>query len=64
MVAVASDRIYTFSTGYTDLIFACLILDMWQSRVEIEHYSIAYFDHITTLYSTEPPLKAGLICVG
>ena len=21
---------------------------MWQSRVEIEHYSVAYFDHITT----------------
>jgi len=20
---------------------------MWQSRVEIKHYSIAYFDHIT-----------------
>ena len=20
---------------------------MWQSQVEIEHYSIAYFDHIT-----------------
>ena len=20
---------------------------MWQSRVEIEHYSIAYFDHVT-----------------
>ena len=20
---------------------------LWQSRVEIEHYSIAYFDHIT-----------------
>ena len=22
-------------------------LDMWQSRVEIEHYSVAYFNHIT-----------------
>ena len=22
--------------------------DMWQSQVEIEHYSIVYFDHITT----------------
>jgi len=20
---------------------------MWQSQVEIEHYSVAYFDHIT-----------------
>ena len=23
--------------------------NMWQSRVEIEHYSIAYFDRITAL---------------
>ena len=41
---------------------------MWLSHVEIEDYSIAYFDHITTfeaLYSkhciAELNLKAGLI---
>ena len=31
---------------------------MWQSRVAIEGYSVAYFDHITA----ELPLRAGLIC--
>ena len=25
-----------------------IILNMWQSQVEIEHYSVAYFDRITT----------------
>ena len=29
-------------------IFSFLILYMWQSRVKTEHYSIAYFDRITT----------------
>ena len=23
------------------------VINMWQSRVEIEHYSVAYFDRIT-----------------
>ena len=38
---------------------------MWQSRVEIEHYSVVYFDHITTgskSSNAELPLRAGLIC--
>ena len=26
----------------------CAISNMWQSQVEIEHYSVAYFDRITT----------------
>ena len=29
---------------------------MWQSQVEIEHYSVAYFNHITELL-----LRVGLI---
>ena len=27
---------------------ALLLLHMWQSRVEIEHYFVVYFDHVTT----------------
>ena len=36
---------------------------VWQSQVEIEHYSIAYFDSIIGLKcsSAELPLRAGLI---
>ena len=26
----------------------CEQMDMWQSQVEIEHYSVAYFDYIIT----------------
>ena len=26
---------------------AAIHMYMWQSRVEIKHYSVAYFDHIT-----------------
>ena len=40
---------------------------MWQSWVEIEHYSVAYFDRITAfeaLYSVELSLRAGLIRTG
>ena len=42
---------------------ACWIC-MWQSQVEIEHYSVAYFDHIIPCSkhcSTVFPLWAGLI---
>ena len=37
---------------------------MWQSWVEIEHYSIAYFDHVTTFKVLQrgTPLRAGVIC--
>ena len=31
---------------------------MWQSRIEIEHYSIV---HSITLYGAELPLRVGLI---
>ena len=37
---------------------------MWQSRVEIENYSVAYFDRVVTevlRYSAVLPLRAGLI---
>ena len=33
------------SVFFTFFVVEC---DMWQSRVEIEHYSVAYFDRITT----------------
>ena len=33
---------------------------MWQSQIEIEYYSIAYFERITE-YSAELPPRAGLI---
>ena len=46
--------------------FLCLSLyiHMWQSRVEIEGYSIVYFDHIAAFETrciTELLLRAGLI---
>ena len=31
---------------------------MWQSRVEIEHYSIAYFDHVTTSWRSSVELSS------
>ena len=39
---------------------------MWQSQVEIEHYSVMYFDHVIALScskrrSTELPLRVELI---
>ena len=36
---------------------------MWQSRVEIEHYSVAYFDRVTAFKacSAVVPLRMGLI---
>ena len=46
--------------------FTTSTLYVWQSRVEIEHYSIAYFDHVTAFprlkrCSAELSLRAGLI---
>ena len=38
---------------------------MWQSRVEIEGYSVAYFDRIVAFKArrtAELPLRVGLIC--
>ena len=37
---------------------------MWQSRVEIEAYSVAYFDHIAAFkrHIAELPLEMELIC--
>ena len=38
---------------------------MWQSCVEIEGYSVTYFEHITEFevpYIAELPLRAGFIC--
>ena len=32
---------------------------MWQSRVEIEHYSVAYFDHIAAV-STVPKISTNV----
>ena len=32
---------------YMEIITRIYTSCMWQSRVEIEHYSIVYFDHIT-----------------
>ena len=32
---------------------------MWQSRVEIEHYSIAYFDQITAFEALYRSTKGG-----
>ena len=36
---------------------------MWQSQIEIEYYSVTYFERVTKLtrYSAELPLRAGLI---
>ena len=40
----------------------CLFCNhMWQSQVEIEHYSVAYFDRITAFKFTDLSLRAGLI---
>ena len=35
---------------------------MWQSRVEIEHHSVAYFERITACNAVLP-LQAGLIAL-
>ena len=39
------------SQDYSVYIYVCvngfMCVNVWQSWVEIEHYSIAYFDHIT-----------------
>ena len=35
----------------------CPYLYMWQSRVEMEGYSVVYFDHIA---AAELPLRVGL----
>ena len=39
-------------------------IHVWQSRVEIEHYSVAYYDRITAFEAlcAEIQLRAGLIC--
>ena len=34
---------------------------MWQSWVEIEHYSVAYFDRTLLRFVAELPLRARLI---
>ena len=34
------------------------LMDMWQSQIEIENYSVTYFEYIAK-YSTELPLRAG-----
>ena len=36
---------------------------MWQPRVEIEHYSVAHFDHVKVfeVCSAEIPFRLGLI---
>ena len=36
--------------------------NVWQSQVEIEHYSVVYFDRIAVHSSAELPLGVGLIC--
>ena len=35
-------------------------LCMWQSRIELKHYSVLYFEHITE-FDTLLPLRAGLM---
>ena len=37
---------------------------MWQSRIEIKHYSIAYFNRVAAFkgYSAKFPLRVGLVC--
>ena len=42
--------VYLMSVEFAKLV-VCLshLLHVWQSRVEIERYSVAYFDHITVL---------------
>ena len=40
------------------------LIYMWQSRIEIDYYFIAYFERITDFdarYSAELPLRVGLI---
>ena len=34
---------------------------VWQSQVEIEHYSFAYFDRVTTICSAELLLRTRLM---
>ena len=42
---------------------ASLLNYVWQSQVEIEHNSVAYFDHVTAfeVLCAVFPLRAGLI---
>ena len=47
-VAFTHYAVYTYSTCRHKSAKDMLLLNMWQSRVEIEHYFIAYFNHITT----------------
>ena len=37
----------TLSKSYFVRMAFIRYLHMWQSRVEIKHYSVAYFDHVT-----------------
>ena len=39
-------------------------IHVWQSRVEIEHYSVVYYDRITAFeaFCAELQLRVGLIC--
>ena len=43
--------------------FYCCVIYMWQSRVEIELYSVAYFERIAAFEALNAvfPLQAGLI---
>ena len=56
---ISSGSLLQFCSKQT---YKCLFCNhMWQSQVEIKHYSVAYFDRITTFKSTELLLRAGLI---
>ena len=43
-----------------NVIFANMYTHMWQSQVEIEHFTIVYFNHVTS-FEAELPLRPELI---
>ena len=50
-----------FSLIPTQLLIICMKYEVWQSQVEVEHYSFAYFDRVTTICSAELLLRTRLI---
>jgi len=47
---ISADLQLVTSLTFSDTLITnqcCQGTHMWQSQVEIEHYSVAYFDHIT-----------------
>ena len=47
-VASTHDRDSHAHVCYLSCDLYCTCTYLWQSQVEIKHYSVAYFDHVTT----------------